>query len=46
MRGYVQCASDGQREFFDLPLRVRESVVFCGCCGDLLAVNPQTVEVA
>ena len=45
MRVFVQCASDGQREFFDRP--VRDSVAFCGFCGALLPVNDLTmVEVA
>ena len=43
MRGYVQCAKDGQREFVRV-LSV-ESTVFCGFCGDLLVVNGETVKV-
>lgn len=44
MRVYVQCPIDGQREFFDRP--VRDSVVFCGFCGTLLPVNDATMHLS
>ena len=41
-RGYVQCAKDGQREFFDVP--ARGSWTFCGGCGGRLPIAEGMAE--
>lgn len=42
-RGFVQCPRDGQREWFDVP--VRGAWMFCGFCGDRLAIPVGMREV-